>query len=287
MLENKESITAKICAFARAHHSYFNREKIFDDYLAFDLLGDSEYEDLSQVIKGKLSDISPIPLSRIEYTERKLMQFAEANTKCQYIISGAGLDTFAFRNMNPNIEIFELDHPNTQRYKKKRIRELEWNVPKNVHFVPIDFEKRSIDEVMRENKYFDPKSKTFVAILGVAYYLSMEILKKNFESIANIMVVGSMLVFDYPDDSWQVEKPVNRVLKLRSMTADFGEQMTQGFQFSDLKDVLEEQKFSIVDYQTPDLIQKQYFENRNDNLRAFENVHFITAEYKNIDNQKE
>ena len=93
-------------------------------------------EDAEQIISEY---IAPIPLSRIHFTESRLEQYAYQNGRIQYVICGAGSDTFSFRNPNPDIEIFEIDHPDTQRYKRERIRQLEWNVPKNVHFVPVDF----------------------------------------------------------------------------------------------------------------------------------------------------
>ena len=44
MVETRESVTAKLCSFARAFHSNIGRNKIFDDYLAYDLMGRDEYE---------------------------------------------------------------------------------------------------------------------------------------------------------------------------------------------------------------------------------------------------
>ena len=93
MINMQESITAKLCSFARAYHSNFAREKIFDDYLAFDIMGKEEYENVKDLLKsiydknGFLPEsgisnrgiydvldfyLSPIPLSRIAYTESKL-----------------------------------------------------------------------------------------------------------------------------------------------------------------------------------------------------------------------
>ena len=157
MVDNKESATSKICAFARAQHSRFSNNKVFDDYLALALLGEEEYEYLKNLIIDRLNSeaanenelpewellleefISPIPLSRIAYTENKLIEFANQNSNCQYVICGAGLDSYAFRNTNPNIEIFELDHPSTQKHKIQRLKELNWSIPSNVHFAPINF----------------------------------------------------------------------------------------------------------------------------------------------------
>lgn len=298
MLENKESITAKLCAYVRAYHSYYNRNKVFDDYLAFDLLGYDEYENIRNMIMKSLKDkdenagehiqwnveldknISPIPLSRIKYTEDKLLHFARENGRCQCIICGAGFDSFAFRNVNPDIEIFELDHPNTQEYKMRRIKELEWIVPKNVHFVPINFDNKSMDQILPEAG-FDPNIKTFVEILGVFYYLSFATVKKTFESIEKIAAPGSMIVFDYPDDtSWKDAKLPKRVKNIKTVAESLGEKMTDGFSYEELNKALKEYGFAIVDYLSPVHIQKKYFEKRTDNLKAFENVHFIAAEYK-------
>ena len=145
MIAAQESITAKLCSFARAYHSNTGRKKIFDDYLAYDLMGKEEFEEIAQLIQNdfeldntdenkgfekeriyrKLNRyIAPIPLSRIAFSEEKLLEFAAKYPKCQYVICGAGMDTFAFRNENTDIRIFELDHPDTGRYKRERIREL-------------------------------------------------------------------------------------------------------------------------------------------------------------------
>ena len=161
MIAEQESITAKLCAFTRAWHSNKSKHKVFDDYLAYDLMGKDEYENIQQYIQeailkqlfGDYEDeiknveevikeyIAPIVLSRIYFTESLLTTFAEENGPIQYVICGAGYDTFSWRNTNEDITIFEIDHPDTQRYKMKKIEELEWNIPNNVHFVSVDFEK--------------------------------------------------------------------------------------------------------------------------------------------------
>ena len=119
MIETRESATAKLCSFARAYHSNVERKKIFDDYLAYDLMGKQEFEKIGHLIQNDfdLNDtddnedlekerifrgfnryIAPIPLSRIAFAEEKLSDFAEKYKECQYVICGAGMDTFAFRN---------------------------------------------------------------------------------------------------------------------------------------------------------------------------------------------
>lgn len=291
MLKKTESITAKICAYARAYHSYFEKDKIYDDYLAFDILGYDEYEHVRNLLKQTLAkdidqndnasykrllneNIFPIPISRIKYAEEKLINFSKENVNCQYVICGAGFDTFAFRNTNSNIKIFELDHPNTQKYKKDRIKDMQNVIPKNVNFVSINFNSESIEEKLIEAGFCKDK-KTFFAILGVSYYLDIDTLSKTFESISRLSSNGSELIFDYPDqDNWNIE----RVKRLKEYTAFLGEKMGEGFKTDKLKEILNKNNYKIIDYKDPHDIQREYFNGRHDNLRAFENVHFALAE---------
>ncbi|MBO7395160.1 MAG: class I SAM-dependent methyltransferase, partial [Ruminococcus sp.] len=213
MVNERESVTAKICAFVRAWHSNRSREKIFDDYLAYDFMGKEEYDSIYELISSGLDGseqlsreetelmineyFAPIPLSRIHFNEIRLADFAKANGKVQYVICGAGSDTFSFRNTNDDIEVFEIDHPDTQRYKLEKIRELEWNIRGNVHFVPVDFEKeRMCDKLLAAG--FDPAKKTFFSLLGVSYYLTLDVFTDTLRQMSELSALGSRVVFDYP-----------------------------------------------------------------------------------------
>lgn len=287
MVENRESITAKLCAFVRAWHSNFVRDKVFDDYLAYDLMGKEAYDNTYSWIKEnfRLSTkeeseyflnemFAPIPLSRIQFTEKRLQKFADGN-KVQYVICGAGADTFSFRNDNPDIEIFEIDHPDTRRYKLQRIKELEWNIPQNVHFISVDFENERMDENLKAAG-FDVSKKTFFCILGVTYYLSLPVFTQTLKQIANIASPDSVLVFDYPKKTGDFPE---RVHQLEKITEELGEVMQGGFDYNEVSRALYSLGFQIDTYMTPSKIQKTYFDNRNDNLRAFENVYMLSAIY--------
>ena len=297
MIETQESITAKLCSFARACHSNIARKKIFDDYLAYDLMGKQEFEEIGHLIQNDFEPdnkdnnedfetelifselnryIAPIPLSRIAFAEEKLLEFAEKYPKCQYVICGAGMDTFAFRNDNPNIKIFELDHPDTGRYKRERIRELEWNIPKNLIFVPIDFSKDDMNEELLKAG-FNPEIPSFFAILGVSYYLTLSVFEQTIKKISELCQTTGKVVFDYPDETTFKEKNAERVHTLADITERLGEKMLHGYSFSEINTVLHRYGFEIEEHETPQMIQKHYFENRDDGIRAFENIHFMLA----------
>ena len=291
MIDERESVTAKICAFVRAWHSNRGRSKIYDDYLAYDMLGREEYESIYDLISTGLDGslnlsredtesiiseyFAPIPLSRIHFNESRLEEFAAENGKIQYVICGAGSDTFAFRNENEDIEVFEIDHPDTQRYKLEKIRELEWVKRQNVHYVSVDFEReRMCDKLLDAG--FDPAKKTFFSILGVTYYLTLDVFTDTLRQMADLSALGSELVFDYPIKTGSFPR---RVEKLEEITEALGEVMRGGYDYSEVSRALYSLGFQIDTYMPPEKVQKEYFEGREDGLRAFENVSLISASY--------
>lgn len=301
MLKNKPSFTAKFCAYARAYHSNYAKEKVYDDYLAFDFLGKEEYEKIQdsiitilnkqswQIPKVETRDefldelITPIILTRIKYAEEKLVQYANEKHKIQYVICGAGLDTFAFRNENMNIEIFELDHPNTLNYKLERIKQLEWNIPRNTHYISVDLEKHNIrDTLIKEG--FKEEIPTFFAILGVAYYLELAPMVKTFEDMSTIAKEGSILVFDYPDKGLIKEEHA-RMKALKEITGAVGEQMKEGMLKEDLISELAKCGCTIEEILTSQDIQEALIGKRE--INAYKNINFVTARKLKVVKEKE
>lgn len=291
MIHERESITAKLCAFVRAMHSNKAKQKIFNDYLAYDFIGKEEYDSLYEMVQGGFDGkfhfsredteqiiyeyIAPIPLSRIHFTESRLKLFAERYEKIQYVICGAGSDTFSFRNENENIEVFEIDHPDTQRYKLEKIHRLEWNIPKNVHFVPVNFEKeRMCDKLLSAG--FRPEKKTFFSILGLTYYLTLDTFAQTLEQIAELSALGSTIAFDYPIKTGEFPR---RIYRLEKITEALGETMRGGYDYNEVSRALYSLGFQINAYLPPEKVQAEYFENRSDGMRAFENVSLMSAVY--------
>ena len=291
MVNERESVTAKICAFVRAWHSNYSRQKIYDDYLAYDMLGNEEYDNIYKLISSGFDGsqqfsredteqiiseyFAPIPLSRIHFNESRFADFAKENGKVQYVICGAGSDTFAFRNDNESIEVFEIDHPDTQRYKLEKIRRLEWNIRKNVHYVPVDFEKERMCDKLLESG-FEPNVKTFFSIMGVTYYLTLDVFTDTIKQMAELSALGSRLVFDYPIKTGNFPC---RTARLKQITEKLGEVMRGGYDYNEVSRALYSLGFQIDTYMPPEKVQREYFDGRKDNLKAFENVSFISATY--------
>ena len=302
MLENHESITAKLCSFVRAHHSIHDRNKVFDDYLAFDLMGIDEYRQIRGLIESgacemcdhctgcpyrdeiaqTVRQLAPIPLAREAFAMESFLQFRRKHPQCQYVICGAGMDSFQFRNDDPQIAIFEVDHPATQQYKRHRISDLGWTVRRNTHFVPVDFARDSLDTCLLAAGY-EPMVPTFFTILGVTYYLSTSVFEKTVEIMDAISCAGSAVVLDFPERStWNTEMP-DRVLRLMRMTDRFGERMAQGFSTQDMQGIFGRHHYRVARHLSPRAVQNAYFRNRNDGLTAYENIHLMYAEKRHTD----
>lgn len=299
--KGEASVTSLVSAFGRAYHSEFDSPKIFDDYVAKDFIPQKERNDIeTNMVQGihffntdiaqKFQDnpqeilkwitqvqLSPTPLARAAYCERVLLHEITLGAK-QYVILGAGLDTFSFRHreLENEIEIFEVDHPSTQRFKKERIKDTELEIPNNLHFISMDFTKGFSSEQLR-NEGFENK-KTFFSLLGVTYYLTKEELSSLIERLFAMVPEGSSIVFDYPDENLFKEKGFsNRVENMVKMAAVGGEPMKSCFSYIEMEALLEKAGLLIYDHLSPEDINTLYFEGRNDYLKAFETVHYVHA----------
>ncbi|MFK4414824.1 methyltransferase (TIGR00027 family) [Bacillus sp. RC251] len=299
--QGEASVTSLVSAFGRAYHSEFDRPKIFDDYVAKDFISQKERNDIEtnmvQGIRFFNTDIaerfrdnpkeilkwitqvqlSPTPLARAAYCERVLLHEIALGAK-QCIILGAGLDTFSFRHreLENKIEIFEVDHPYTQAFKIQRVKEIEYEIPNNLHFVSMDFTKDFSKQTL-VNEGFE-NQKTFFSLLGVTYYLTKEELSSLIEYLFEMVPEGSSIVFDYPDENLFTEKGLsNRVENMVKMAAVGGEPMKSCFSYTEMEALLEKAGLLIYEHLSPEDINTLYFEGRNDYLKAFETVHYVHA----------
>ncbi|MCM3454575.1 class I SAM-dependent methyltransferase [Heyndrickxia oleronia] len=302
MKKNESSLTSLISAFGRAYHSKYDTPKIFDDFIAKDLITQKEFTDIREnMIKGiaffnkeiamKFQDhpdeilkwitqvqLSPTPLARASYCENVLFREMPLGVK-QYVILGAGLDTFCFRHpeLNDSLEIFEVDYPATQDFKKIRLANANYQIPDNLHFVSMDFTKEfTVQNLVEEG--FLPNKKTFFSLLGVSYYLTKEenanLINKLFTQVPS----GSSIVFDYADDKLFEEKGIsNRVQNMVQMASASGEPMTSCFTYDEMEKMLENSGLLIYEHLSPITINNQFFRNRTDYLSAFETIHYIHA----------
>ena len=298
-MDNKASITALMSSFGRAFHAENEKHPVFKDNLAGKLMTAEEYaavkgyilsgaqffepdtdpekQDQTELLRRLVNvHIAPSPLCRAAYTEQALKTAVRTDTE-QYVILGAGMDTFAFREKDfiSKHRVFEVDHPLTQADKKKRIARAGWSIPDNLAFVPVDFTKDSLAEHLTRSG-FDPTVKAFFSWLGVTYYLSAKAIDKTLAELSSLCANGSTLVFDYPDMNF-FDAPEKRVQNTIMMAKAGGEPMQSAFSYGELEKLLEKHGFLIYELLTPDDIQRDIIDKAAADMKAFEHVNYCLA----------
>lgn len=253
------------------HQTADDAPKILEDAIAPRLIGTAPESDewlrylLSQPFAKMLRSGF---LLRNRYAEDSL---AEAVTRDlqQYVILGAGLDTFAYRQPRwaSSLCIYEIDLPASQRWKCDRLATAGLPIASNVRFVPVDFEKISLADALQAAD-FDFGRQTFCSWLGVTQYLTAAAIDGTLEFVLSLPR-GSEIVFSFilpwpAAPASEVEALVTAARK----TAEVGEPWLSTFRPDDLKEHLREMGFSDVIHLTPEEAQERYFKNRRDGLAA-------------------
>lgn len=298
MEENQVSRMAMFAAYIRGYHAEHDAPKVFNDFLANHLLGEEERAAFDQQMIESVRRFNPasaeafpnqaaivawvmqgmgappIVLSRARYNEDSLEEAVRQGVK-QYVILGAGLDTFVFRRpeLLEQLQVYEVDHPATQAFKRRRLAELGWEIPAQLHFVPVDFTKESLAAALTRSSY-DPQDLTFFSWLGVTYYLPREAVFATLHAIADIAPNGSKVIFDYYDtEAYIPEKASPRVQIGLKVVQQMGEPMKAGFDPLTLAADLAPLGLRVQEDLSPWDIQFRYFMGRTDHYHALEHAH--------------
>ena len=190
------SRTALRVALRRAAHQLYDKPLVFKDPFAVSILGESYAEELRRTPRERPFSIAMRAhlVARSRYAEDNLAR-AVANGVKQYVLLGAGLDTFAYRNPWPQLHVFEVDHPATQQWKREILQTSAIPIPQNLTYAPVDFECESLPEQLQQAG-FDPTQPTYFAWLGVVPYLTLPAFRATVVFIA-AQPPGSGIALDY------------------------------------------------------------------------------------------
>jgi methyltransferase (TIGR00027 family) len=199
MLEKEPSRTAWMAATHRAAHQVLERGFIFHDPLALTILGqDAETVARDAQAHPERRGMRAFIAARAHLAETALAAGVERRDVTQLVVLGAGLDTFAYRNpLQGRLRVFEIDHPATQAWKRRRLTEAEIAVPDGVVYAPVDFEREALLDALAAAG-FDPARRTFFMWLGVVPYLTVEAIRTTLAAIGGLPG-GAEVVFDYAD----------------------------------------------------------------------------------------
>ncbi|MBB5912400.1 methyltransferase (TIGR00027 family) [Nocardia transvalensis] len=193
MQTGQPSRTALGAARYRAEHQELDGGRIFRDPLARTILGDDLppgdhlFADGHERMRGFIA-------TRARFAEDALAEAVREGTG-QAVILGAGLDTFAYRNPYPALRVFEVDHPDTQAWKRERLSSAGIAIPESVTYVPVDFERQPLDGALTAAD-FDATRPAFVIWLGVTVYLTRTAIEETLGHLGRL-VPGSRVIIDY------------------------------------------------------------------------------------------
>ncbi|MET9490230.1 class I SAM-dependent methyltransferase [Nocardia sp. NPDC006630] len=247
------SRTALATAYQRAYHQIADAPRIFTDPLAMRILGVDEAELIERNTATLESGDPRWPrrrrmflAGRARFAEDTVRAAVAAGTR-QVVILGAGLDTFAYRNPFPELRVYEVDHPDTQEWKRHRLAESGIDVPDSLAFVPIDFETRTLAEGLAEAGFPRDEPAVFVW-LGVVMYLTRDAISGTLKYISQ-QAPPTRVVLDYLVPATTSEEATD--LKARAdRVGAVGEPFLSYFTADDMAAALADAGFTEVEDRT-------------------------------------
>jgi methyltransferase (TIGR00027 family) len=283
MQEARPSRTAMRVAMRRATHQLFDHPKVLDDPVALPIIGPEAAAKLEAERNRHKSRVArnlrAFLVARSRFAEDELARAIVRGVR-QYVILGAGLDTFAYRNPYEDsaLRVFEVDYPATQEWKRQRLATAGIAIPPSVTYAPVDFERQTLAEGLKLAG-FDASKAAFFSWLGVTMYLTEDAVMATFGFIASIPPGGGV-AFDYavPRSSlnW-VGRLALDALAFRVAAA--GEPFRTFFDPSGLAERLQRIGFRGVEDLAAGEINARYFKDRADQLRVTSSLgHLMGAE---------
>jgi methyltransferase (TIGR00027 family) len=241
---------------------------IFTDPLAVRILGEDAETIARQAAESPSGRMMRIFIAvRTRFAEDALAAAVERGVR-QLVVLGAGLDTYAFRGaMRERLRVFEVDHPATQAWKRRRLDEAGIALPECLTFAPVDFERETLAGGLHDAG-FDPAQQTFFTWLGVVPYLTEEAVWSTLGFIASLPN-GAHVVFDYSDPPDSLSPEMRELHDRRAArVAELGEPWVNYFESGQLRARLMELGFSSVEDLGPAEIAARYFPTRAASTRA-------------------
>lgn len=257
MAKQQTSRTAVGVAYVRAAHQLFDAEpRMLDDPVAISLLGSDALQRIRDTaeqyrLPERLALRSHVVL-RSRFAEDRLAEAVRRGVT-QYVILGAGLDTFSLRQPSwaRTLKILEVDQAGTQGMKRSHIAAAGLEMPDNAGFAQVDFEHESLRDGLQRYQ-FSLAEPTFFSWLGVMMYLREPAIDAILRSVAEFPA-GSEIVLSFAPPPGDSPSPYER------RAAELGEPWVSHFTPETLEAKLRNFGFSKVVFLTPDEADARYY----------------------------
>jgi len=280
-MEGGASRTALGAAIYRAAHQLIDRAQVFADPLALSIIGpeaEAKVRGAANSLRSRLTaSLRLFVAVRSRFAEDTLVGAYAAGTR-QYVLLGAGLDTFAYRSAGnfPRLRIFEVDHLDTQAWKREQLARAKIDLPSALSFAPIDFERESLPDALA-HAGFDPKAPALFAWLGVVPYLTHESIFSTLRVIATF-ARGTIVIFDYGEPA-NMRSPRRWAAHamLAARVAAAGEPFRSYFRPDEIVSEIRTLGYSRVDDFNAEALNVRYFAVPNEASRLLGGGHIVRA----------
>jgi methyltransferase (TIGR00027 family) len=231
-------------------------------------------------------DMDPVRTSRFRAGIVARSRFAEdmvagqaGHGVAQYVVLGAGLDTFAQRQpeLAGRLLVFEVDRPGPQAWKRERLTELGYGVPAWLRLVPVDFEAGEVWWERLQAAGFDVARPAVVASLGVSMYLTREANAATLRQLASL-APGSTLVMTFapPLGLLDDEDRAGRLVTENGARAS-GAPWLSFFAPSEILALARDAGFKDARHVSAAMLNQRYFAGRTDDLRTSSGEELLVA----------
>lgn len=213
---------------------------------------------------------------------RAVEDLVEAEQKkgiTQYVIWGAGLDTFAQRkpDLASRMQIFEVDQPGPQAWKQKRLLEIGYQIPAWLHFVPVDFEAGESWWDLLQSQGFNPHKPAVIVSTGVSMYLTKETNRAALQHIASL-AAGSTFAMTFMLALELLDPQERNIMEyVMKRAAEAGTPFESLYTPEEILTMAREVGFKKVEHISADDIYQRYFAQRSDGLKAGSAESFLVA----------
>lgn len=277
-----EAAPSRTAMFAAVSRGLFRMEAtppwVLDDALALVLVGpvwQELHDQLNPLFPGQVARESRAAVcARSRYAEDRLA----AGAFTQYVILGAGLDSFAWRrpDLLRSVRVFEVDHPASQAWKLERVGDLALPLSDSQVFVPVDFEAEPLRDALRAAG-FDWGQPALFSWTGVAPYLTAQAIESTLCTTAGA-APGSEVVFSYRAEESVLDAVGREFIRIYApLAASVGEPLQPGWPVIEIERLISRCGLKVVDHPARADLEQRYFADRTDGLRPYNVETLVTA----------
>jgi len=284
--DGKQLGTAEGAIMARALHTKHADDPILDDFWAVELLSPGNRQRVEASAHEKEVEVTPgfdaspvfaLGVASLRYAEDEVERSVRSGID-QYLILGAGFDTFALRrsDLAGRVRVYEVDHPDVQALKRSRLAAARRVPAAHPSFVPVDFEVTSFSAEIRKSD-FEGERPAILSWLNTIPYLTEEATVATMKEVHEVLAPGSRIVVNYGPDVAFTPEQMAFLGRLKEVVSSSGEPTRSRWKPETFAAMLSDVGFEILEHATEVDLTMRYFGGRRDGLKPGVPGRIITA----------